>query len=82
MVLGGMTDLIIVQGNLNAQRYIYILYNTAIRFMQNNERPYTARVTSYYLNQNHFNVLTGPPVSPDLNRRKHISEELSRKVES
>ena len=29
------TDLVVVQGNLNAQRYVYLLNNNLLPFMQN-----------------------------------------------
>ena len=59
------TDLVVVQGNLNAQRYVNLLNNNLLPFMQNFgpgltfdcARPHTALVTSNFLAQNNVNVL-------------------------
>ena len=58
------TDLVVV---LNAQRYVNLLNNNLLPFMQNfgscltfqhdNARPHTALVTANFLAQNNVNVL-------------------------
>ena len=84
------TDLVIVQGNLNAQRYVNLLNNNLLPFMQNfgpgltfqhdNTRPHTALVTANFLAQNNVNVLPWPALSPDMNPIKHIWDELGRRA--
>ena len=82
------TDLVVVQGNLNAQRYINLLNNNLLPFMQNfgpgltfehdNARPHTALVTANLLAQYNVNVLPWPALSPDMIPIEHIWVELGR----
>ena len=55
------TDLVVVQGNLNAQRYVNLLNNNLLPFMQNFgpgfSTRHTALVTANFLAQNNVNVL-------------------------
>ena len=81
-------DLVVVQGNLNAQRYVNLLNNNLLPFMQNfgsgltfehdNARPHTALVTANFLARNNVNVLPWPALSPDMNPIEHIWDELGR----
>ena len=99
MVWGGImgnvkTDLVVVQGNLNAQRYVNLLNNNLLPFMQNfgpgltfqhdNVRPHTALqsalVTANFLAQNNVNVLPWPALYPDMNPIEHIWDELGRRA--
>ena len=95
MVCGGImgrrkTNLIVVQGNLNAQGYInQILQPEAVPFLQrrglailmhDNARPDVARNCRQFLNINYVNVLAWPAVSPDMNPIEHIWDFLGRKV--
>ena len=95
MVWGGImgrrkTNLIVVQGNLNAQGYInQILQPEAVPFrqrhgpailMHNNVRPQVERICRQFLNRNNVNVLPLPAVSPDMNPIEHIWDYLVRKV--
>ena len=83
----GKTDLMAVQGNLNAQRNVNLLNNN-LPFMQNfgpgltfqhdNARPHTALVTANFLAQNNVNVLLWPALSPDMNPRMSLAEELGQ----
>ena len=60
------TDLVVVQGNLDAQRYVNLLNNNLLPFMQNfghglifqcnNARPHTALITANFMTQNNMNV--------------------------
>ena len=95
MVWGGIidrrkTNLIVVQGYLNAQDYInQILQPEAVPFlqrqgpailMQDNARPHVARICQQFLNRNNVNVLPWPAVSPDMNPIEHIWDYLGRNV--
>ncbi|KAL4224672.1 hypothetical protein ACF0H5_015369 [Mactra antiquata] len=95
MVWGGImgnqkTELVVVQGHVNAQGYIDILRNHLLPFMQNhgpqaifqhdNARPHTARVTTAFLANNNVNVLPWPALSPDLNPIEHIWDEIGRRA--
>ena len=95
MVWGGImgrrkTNLIVVQGNLNAQGYMnQILQPEAVPFLQrqgpailmhDNTRPHVPRICRQFLNRNNVNVLSWPAVSPDMNQIEHIWDYLGRKV--
>ena len=84
------TNFTVVQGNRNAQDYInQILQPEAVPFLQrhgpailmhDNARPHVARKCRQFLNRNYVNVLTWPPVSPDMNPIEHVWDYLGRKV--
>ena len=95
MVWGGITgrrktNLIVVQGNLNAQGNInQILQPEAVPFFQrhgpailmhDNARPHVARICRQFLNRNDVNVLPWPALSPDMDPMEHIWDYLGRKV--
>ena len=81
------TDFVVVQGNLNAQRYVNLLNNNLLRFMQNfgpgltfqqdNARPHTALVTANFLAHNNVNVLPWPALSPDVNPIELIWDDVN-----
>ena len=81
------TNLIVVQGNLNAQSYInQILQPEAVPFLQRHgpailmhykARPHVARICRQFLN-----VLPWPTMSPDMNPIEHIWGYLGRKVQA
>ena len=82
------TNLIVVQGNLNAQGYInQILQPEAVPFLQrpailmhDNARPHVARICQQFLNRNNVNILPWPSLSSDMNPIEHIWDYLGRKV--
>ena len=84
------TNLIVVQGNLNAQGNInQILQPEAVPFLQrhgpvilmhDNARRYVARICRQFLNRN--NILLWPAVSPDMNPIEHIWDYLGRNVQA
>ena len=93
MVWGGImgrrkTNLIVVQGSLNAQDYInQILQPEAVPFLQrhrpailmhDNASLHVARICRQFLNRNSVNIL--PAMSPDMNLIEHIWDYLGRKV--
>ena len=83
------TNLIVVQGNLNAQGYInQILQPEAVPFLQrhgpailmhDNARPHLAWICRQFLNRNNVNVLSWPAVSPNMNPIEHICDYFGRK---
>ena len=96
MVWGGIcggrkTRLLVLDGNLNAQRYInevlvpevipFLLQNGPnLIFQQDNARPYVARVVNDFFNQNNVDRLPWPALSPDLSPIEHLWDELSRRI--
>ena len=95
MVWGGImgrrkTNLIVVQGNLNAQGFInQILQPEAVPFLQrhgpailmhDNARPHVATICRQFLNRNNINILPWPAMSLDMNPKEHIWDYLGRKV--
>ena len=86
----GKTNLVVVQGNLNAQGYTnQILQPEAVPFVQrhgpailmhDNARPHVSRTCRQFLNRNNVNVLPWPAVSPDMNPIEHIWDYLGKKI--
>ena len=87
----GHTQLKIVQGTLNAVKYIDDILDPIVlpflqqenfdHFFQNdNARCRMARVCQDFLNQNHICVLPWPALSPDLSPIEHLWDELGRHV--
>ena len=87
----GKTQLVRINGNLNAQRYINEVLNPHVIpfaqqagpnfiFQQDNARPHTANVVTTHLQQNAITVLDWPAASPDLSPIEHCWDQLKRAV--
>ena len=80
------TNLIVVQGNLNAQGYInQILQPETVPFLQRHGPAIlmddnVARLCRQFLNRNNVNILPWPAVSPNMNPIEHIWDYLGRRV--
>ena len=81
MSYNGRSELVVVQGNLTANRYIDqilrphllpILNRQREIFQHDNARPHTARATRDYLTNHNVNVFPWPSKSPDLNPIEHL----------
>ena len=86
---GRKTDLIVIPGILNGQRYITeVLGPVVIPFlnqnpgtlMHDNTQPHTARLTQNFLARHNVNVLEWPACSPDMNPIEHIWDVLGRRA--
>ena len=87
---GWRSLLLVVDGNLTANRYLDImlsnqiilyvqLYNDAI-FMHDNARPHAAQVYQNYLRVHSVQVFYRPPYSSAMNPIEHLWDHLDRKV--
>jgi len=87
----GRTELVVINGNLNADRYInevltphvipYMNDHPHISFFQqDNARPHAARRTVEFLDENDVDVLQWPPYSPDMSPIEHVWDILGRRV--
>ena len=85
------TNLFVMQGNLNAPRYIKdilrphaipFLYNQdpSVTFQHDNARLHITSISRQFLAQNINGVLLWPAVSLDLNLIKHVFDELGRRA--
>lgn len=95
MVWGGIsfhnkTQLVVVNGNLNAARYQqeilrqhvipYARANRGTILAQDNAPCHTARTTRQMLQANHVQTMEWPPCSPDMNPIEHVWDYIGRQA--
>ena len=96
MVWAGVTEtartpLIVIKGNLNAQRYVDDVlrpgflpfmqrHGTGLILQQDNARPHTASITQEFLKTAQVDTLPWPPRSADFSPIEHLWDVLDRRV--
>ena len=89
--IGGRTDLVFVDGNLNSQLYIneilrpHVLpYLGAMEdgaiFQDDNARPHRGRIVTAFLEQNGVQHMNWPAISPDMSPIEHLRDMLDRQL--
>ena len=88
----GRTDLVVIPGILNGQRYIdEVLHPHVLPFLRqmginnatfqdDNARPHRARIVNGFLQQNNVRRMEWPAMSPDLSCIEHVWDVLGRAV--
>ena len=91
--IGGRTDLVFIDGNLNSRRYIdevlrpHVLpYLAAIGngaiFQDNNARPHRGRIVVDFLQENAVEHMEWPAISPDMSPIEHLWDIFDREIRS
>ena len=89
--IGGRTDLVFVDGNLNSQRYINEILRPPVRpylgamedgaiFQDDNARPHRGRIVTAFLEQNGVQHMNWPVISPDMSPIEHLRDMLDRQL--
>ncbi len=81
----GMGSLHILEGTMNAERYIKVLEQHMLPsrlhvFQQDNAKPHTAAITTAWLHSRRVGVLNWPTCSPDLSPIENIWGIIKREI--
>ncbi len=81
----GMGSLHVLEGTMNAERYIKVLEQHMLPsrrrvFQQDNAKPHTAAITTAWLHSRRVRVLNWPACSPDLSPIENIWCIIKRKI--
>ncbi len=81
----GMGSLHVLEGIMNAERYIKVLEQHMLPsrrrvYQQDNAKPYTAAITTAWLRSRRVQVLYWPACSPDLSSIENIWHIITRKI--
>ncbi len=80
-----MGSLHVLEGTMNAERYIkvleqHMLLSSRRVFQQDNAKPYAAAITTAWLRSRRVRVLNWPACSPDLSPIENIWRIIKRKI--
>ena len=85
----GRTDLVFVNGTLNAQKYrqdilarhvVPFIRANGSTFQQDNARPHVSQDNMDYMRRNNIDVLPWRALSPDLSLIEHLWDQLDKMV--